>query len=155
MRTGLRTALAAGLALAFVACGPDAADDAEAPPAEQTGMQGMAGMEGMEGMGSASAMGAEMAAHMERMQGASEDTLMLMMPDHRQMLGNMMGQMNREMEGMNMAADPQWSALADSLRDDLVRMPEMSGAQMQAFMPGHHARVSRLMEMHGGMMGGM
>ena len=116
----------------------------------------MAGMGGM-AMGGASGMqmGTEMMAHMQGMQAMHADTVMKMMPVHRQMLGNMMAQMDREMQGMSKPADPAWTALADSLRDDQVRMPAMTAAEMAASMPAHHARVTRLMEMHRTMMGAM
>jgi hypothetical protein len=156
VRTGSHATLAVALALVLGACGADTAEEtADAPAAQDTATGGMAGMEGMPGMGGMSAMqlGSDMTAHMEHMQAMGSDSLVQMMPQHRQLLGNMMGQMNREMEGMNMA-DPRWTALTDSLRDDLARMPQMSADEMRAFMPEHHGRVTRLMEMHGGMMGG-
>ena len=71
-----------------------------------------------------------------------------MLPMHRQMAANMIAQMNREMVDMNMAADAGWTATVDSLRQDLVRMPEMRGAELRSLMPGHQARLERLMQMH-------
>ena len=145
------------LPLALAACQRDAADEPaadEAAPAAQPatgdsmGMGGMAGMSGMQ-------MGTDVMGHMQRMEGMHGDSLMQMVPTHRQMLGNMMGQMEREMQGMNMSASPEWTALADSLRDDAVRMPQMTAAEMEAFMAGHRGRVMRMMEMHGTMMPGM
>src|SRR5688572_23431671 len=108
MRTSRQSWLVIGLALLSTACGADTNEDQEAAPAEQPagaaqGMDSMPGMAGMAGM-SAMQMGTEMAAHMERMQAMRADSLMQMVPEHRQMLGNMMGQMNREMQGMNMSA---------------------------------------------------
>jgi hypothetical protein len=78
-----------------------------------------------------------------------------MLPIHRQMAANMIAQMNREMGGMNMGADAGWTATVDSLRQDLVRMPEMGGSELQSFVPAHHARLERLMQMHQAMMGGV
>lgn len=147
--------LAAGWALA--ACrGPgaqeEAATEGEPAAAEETptpapGMPGMQGMQGgmMEGMQS----------HMQMMQGMSGDSMMAMMPEHRQMVGNMLSQTNREMQDMNMPGDTAWNATVDSLRDDLTRMPEMSPEELQQFMPGHEERVMRLMKMHQEMMQGM
>lgn len=143
--------------LGLAACaGPDAAKDkaaapASAAPAADTAMPGAQGMGGMRGGG----MMEEMQAHMRSMQGAGGDSLKAMLPTHRQIAANMIAQMNREMRDMNMAADAGWSATVDSLRQDLVRMPEMSGAELQAFTPGHQARLERLMQMHQAMMGGM
>ena len=41
---------------------------------------------------------------------------------HRQ-ISPMMAQMNQQMRQMSMAADPQWSALVDSLRQDQIACP--------------------------------
>lgn len=96
----------------------------------------------------------DMMAHMQTMHAMHGDSLMMMMPQHGQMLGNMMTHMDREMQSMNLSPDSLESALADSLRSDLMRMPGMSAPEMEAFMPGHQARVMRMMEMHGSMMSG-
>lgn len=135
--------------------GPDSAAAAGSPRPD-TGTGAMAGMPGMGGTaGAAGGMGAEMEAHMRMMQGASADSLRAMLPMHRQMVANMLSRMNGEMRQMNMPADVPWTATVDSLRQDLVRMPEMSGAELKEMMPGHVARVSRLADMHQRMMASM
>lgn len=112
-------------------------DGATAPaPAESGGMQ-------------------EVQAHMQMMRDAGADSLRAMLPMHRQMAANLLAQMNREMREMNMAADPAWTATADSLRQDLTRMPEMGADELRTMMPAHDARLTRLMEMHRAMMGSM
>lgn len=120
------------------------------------GMQGMSGMKGgqmagMMGMG----MMDSMQTHMRMMEGVSADQMKGMLPAHRQMVANMLSQLDRDMQKMNMKPDAKWTALTDSVRQDLVRMPEMGGSELRTFMPEHHARVMRLMEMHRSMMGGM
>ncbi len=65
----------------------------------------------------------------------------------------MLAQMNREMREMDMAGDEAWTATVDSLRQDLTGMPEMSPDEMAATLPGHRARMNRLMEMPRSMMG--
>jgi len=117
-----------------------------------TGMQGMKGMEGMGGM---MEMMSQMQSHMRMMEAAGADSMKAMLPMHRQMVANMISQMNSEMRGMNMKADSAWQATIDSLRQDLVRMPEMSAAELHTFMPRHGARMTRLMDMHRSMMGSM
>jgi hypothetical protein len=67
----------------------------------------------------------------------------------------MLARMNREMRDMNMTADAAWNATVDSLRQDLTRMPELTGSELEAIMPGHRARMMRLMEMHRTMMSEM
>ena len=114
------------------------------------GMQGTQGMPGMQGM--TGGMMDSMQTHMRMMDSMSADRMKGMLPAHRQMVANMLAQMNQEMRGMNMPADAAWTATVDSIRQDLVRMPEMSAAELKAAMPGHHARVTRLGQMHQAMM---
>ncbi len=127
------------------------------------GMNGMNGMDGMMqggGMQDMSAgmqdMSAGMQAHMASMMGNMNSAQMMdSLPAHRQMVANMMAGMNAEMRGMNMTADADWNALVDSLRQDLVRMPEMSGSALKEAMPDHAKRVERLTAMHQRMMSAM
>ena len=145
---------------ALAACGggegaPEPALDTEVAAAPAGGMEGMQGMEGMAGMEMDGEMMAQMQAHMQMMEGTSGEAMMQMMPQHRPMLANMISQMSREMRDMNMTADEEWSSTIEALRQDLVQMPEMSAAEMESFMPEHHVRVMRLMEMHQEMMAGM
>jgi len=117
-------------------------------------MQGMEGMGGMGGMQSSGMMD-QMMADMQMMQGMSGDSMIGMLPAYRQMAANMLAQMNREMRDMNMTADEGWNATVDSLRDDLTRMPEMGGTELQQLLPAHHRRMTRLMELHRTMMTNM
>lgn len=128
-----------------------AQEDTEAVAEPTGGMQGMPGMGGMQDDGTMQ----QMQAHMELMMGMPPDSMMSKMPEHRQMAANMLAQMNRDMQQMNMPGDEGWTATVDSLRQDLSRMPEMSVQELQEWMPGHHARMTRLMEMHRSMMGNM
>ena len=116
---------------------------------------GQAGMSGGSGMGGMMGMMEQMMAHMQTMDGVGADSLQAMMPTHRQMAANMLARMNREMRDMNMTTDAAWNATVDSLRQDLTRMPELTGSELAAMMPGHHARMMRLMERHQEMMKGM
>lgn len=157
----------AALFAALAACGgaeeemPEAtvgAEPAAAPAAGMQGMEGMqmdGGMKGMAGMQMDGGMMAQMQSHMQRMEGASSDSAMAMMPMHRQMTANMIAQMNREMRDMNMAADAEWTETVDALRQDLKRMPELTAAELRALMPEHRARLMRLMDLHRTMMAGM
>lgn len=115
---------------------------------------GMGGMQGMPGMMGAATMDS-MAAHLRMMDTVRAEQLTAMLPAHRQMVANMLSRMNQEMRSMNMAADQAWTATVDSLRQDLVRMPEMSGTELRGMMPAHHARMMRLMQMHRDMMARM
>src|SRR5690606_265667 len=118
------------------------------------GMDSMAAMEGMPVMGAmvSGSMMDQMQSHMARMRRAGEDSLAAVVPLHRQMLANMIAQMNREMREMGMTPDQEWEATIDSLRSDLRTMPEMTPAEMRSGMEAHHARIDRVIEMHRSMM---
>ncbi len=149
------------LAVALAACGTDksnqAATDGPATQADTSmdGMQGMQGMDRMQSMGGMMGdMSKNMEANMQQMMGAGADSMQAMLPMHRQMTANMLSEMNKQMRDMKMPPekDTAWSAAVDSIRNDLVRMPEMDGKELRSFMPAHRDRVMRLMEMHQGMM---
>ena len=106
-----------------------------------------AGAMQMPGMMSAATMDS-METHMRMMDGMTGEQMKAMLPAHRQMLANMLSQMNQEMRSMNMSGDPQWTATADSIRQDLIHMPERSPQELKRAMPAHHARITRLMKMH-------
>lgn len=161
-RNWTRAAPALVAALTLAACGGDEnageAPDAvvvEQPAGGMEGMQDMPGMEGMPGMQMGGGMMDQVQAHMQQMEGAGGEQLRANLPQHRQMVANMIAQFNREMRGMDMAGDEEWSSTVEALREDLRRMPEMSAGELEGFMPEHRERVARLMEMHREMMAGM
>jgi len=150
----MRTKILPLLAVLLAACGsPERGSDQPSPPAapapppatpesgSTAGMQGMSGMKTKEMM-------EELRTHMEAMHGAHGDSLTAMLPTHRQRAANLIAEMNREMDRMKMVADPAWTAMIDSVRLDLVRLPEMGAAELQSAMPAHEARLNRLMGMH-------
>ena len=109
---------------------------------------GMAGMQGMAGGMIDVGMMDSMQTHMRMMDTVRADRLKAMLPMHRQMTANMLSKMSADMRSMNMPADAAWSATADSLRQDLAHMPDMSAAELKAMMPAHNVRMTRLMQMH-------
>ena len=148
--------LTLGAAFMLIGCGgqDDEQGQAAVTTAADTSMGGMQGMQGMN-MGGSQAMMQEMQSHMQMMDGAQGDSLRSMATMHRQMAANMLSQMNRDMEQMNMSGDAKWNALADSVRQDLTRMPEWNMQEMHAAMSAHMGRMRRLMDMHGAMMKNM
>lgn len=160
MDTSLRFVVALGLVSLSAACGGgDTEQQAGAEPdtsqaAADTAMQDMPGMGGMQ-RGRTMDMMTQMQSQMQMMQAMSADSMHAVMPQHRQMVANMLAQMNREMQEMNMPGDTGWNATVDSLRQDLTRMPDMNAQELHAFMPEHRRRVMSLMEMHRTMMGRM
>jgi hypothetical protein len=116
--------------------------------------KGMAGtpMGGMMMMNPA--MMDSMQLEMGRMRGMSPDQMAAEMEAHRQMTANVLTQMNADMRGMNMTGDPRWIALVDSIRQDLIQLPNVPRGQLETIMPGHLSRMERLMAMHQAMMRG-
>jgi hypothetical protein len=146
------SALVALLALAAACGAPDAGGSAAD---DMTDMPGMSTPGAEPAAGMAQGGMDPMQAHLERMATLPADSLTSALPTHRQMVANMLAQMNREMREMAMPADSAWNAVVDSLRSDLTRMPEMGGAELQALMPAHRERVEQLMAMHAAMMRAM
>ena len=111
------------------------------------------GMSGMHVMTS-EAMLDSMQAHMRRAGHMTADQMAAMVPMHRQMVGDMLSQMTSESRAMNLPPNAAWNALADSVRQDLVRLPEMNKNEVKQAMPADCARVTRLIRMHQTMMSG-
>jgi hypothetical protein len=139
-------------AAAITAC---RSPDQETPSDTVARQETAGGMAGMRGMMMDTAMMDSMQAHMRMMDTMTADQVKAMLPMRRQMAANMLSQMNADMRSMNMTPDQAWNATADSLRQDLARMPDMSAQELKAMMPAHRARMTRLMQMHRNMMARM
>lgn len=140
------------MAVVVAACG-GGTREANDTAAGSTAAGGMAGHD-MGNMQS-NAMMDSMTVHMSAMETANAAALQSMVPMHRQMAANMVAQINTEMGSMKMPADQRFTALMDSVRQDLTRLPDVSSAQLKAFMTDHHGRLSRLMQSHRDMMTSM
>jgi len=134
--------LAAAALVMVAACGrkPEAAQT----PADTAGMGGMQ-MQGMQMM-------PLMRAHLDSMAALRPDQMAAMMVAHQDMASRMMDAMGADMRGMNMAPDTAWTALGDSLRQDLAELPSLSGEPLRGRMEAHLARMRRMMAMHRTMM---
>ena len=153
---GILAALTAVLLLGACAAEDDgAADDAARSGEAAMDMDGMPNMEGMAMEGGSAGVMSDMQAHMQMMSAMRGDSMHAMLATHRQMMANMIAQMNREMRDMNMRGDAAWTATMDSLRADLATMADIDPAELRAIMPGHHRRAMRLMDMHRDMMAEM
>jgi hypothetical protein len=160
MRLEMRRLLASGLAGALAACGRG--DDARAVGGDSAGlhmgmdsmpMQGM-GKEAMGGMGDMVAMMSGMRGQMDTMMSMPPDRMKAMMATHDQMMAQMMDRMGADMRNMTWR-DREWSALADSVRQDLAALPQLEGKRLPDRMRAHAERVNRLMAMHERMMSSM
>jgi hypothetical protein len=128
----------------------------EAPAGESgSGMNAdTAGMKGMAGLGNSGVM-PMMLAHTDSLMRMNPDQMSGMMATHERMASQMMDQMGREMRQMKMAETPEWSALTDSVKQDLADLPGLTGQALSARMRAHAGRVQRLIAAHQGMMKGM
>ncbi|WP_411279551.1 hypothetical protein [Gemmatimonas sp.] len=133
-----------------------------APPGATDSTQG--GMSGMAGMTTPSMPSMPMAgmsddsvmrAHVAMMRQAGAGSLLAQLPRHRQLVANQLSRMAGEMRQMNMPADAAWSSMVDSLRQDLIRLPDLTSAQLGTAMPPHLKRITRLADMHQKMMQSM
>lgn len=131
------------------------AADTRASAAKPDSTAAMSSMAGMSGTMMTKDATDSMHAEMTRLTAATPDQAKGMVAMHRQMVANMLSQMNADMRSMNMTADPAWTALVDSIRRDLVNLPDLSGTQLTTMLPDHRTRVERLMSMHEKMMGPM
>lgn len=146
------TAVTALIVVLATACSkPDASPTGESAATSADSMANMPGM----GATGATAMAQALETHLKAMKTVSADSLKTLLPSHRQMTANLIAAFNKEMRDMNMAADVAWTATVDSLRADLRTMPDLTGPELQARMPGHVLRLTRLMQMHQAMMRNM
>jgi hypothetical protein len=144
------TAIVALLALA--ACNKpkeEAADDSHGGMTMDSGR-----MERLPGMGD-SGMMRMMQAHTDSMMRMNPEQMSAMMSSHERMMSKMMDQMGTDMRQMNMAETPEWSALRDSVKQDLADLPSLKGRALSTRMRAHAGRVQRLITVHDGMMKGM
>ena len=89
-----------------------------------SGGMGMAGMP-MPGM----QMMPQMRAHMDSMMRMSPQQMQAMMAMHESMMSQMMDGMGSDMRGMKMSGTPTWTALTDSVKQDLAELPNLKGPE--------------------------
>ena len=118
------------------------------------GMKMDSGMAGMPATGNSEMM-PMMQAHTDSMMRMNPEQMSGMMARHESMMSQMMDQMGGEMRQMKMAETPEWSALADSVKQDLAELPSLKGQPLSLRMRAHADRVRRLIASHEGMMKGM
>jgi hypothetical protein len=137
--------------LAAAACNkPKDAPAADSP----SGMEMDSGMAGMPAMGSSQMM-PMMQAHTDSMMRMNPEQMSGMMARHERMMSQMMDQMGSDMRQMKMPETPEWTALADSVKQDLAELPSLKGRALSTRMKAHAARVQRLLTSHEQMMKGM
>jgi hypothetical protein len=93
-------------------------------------------------------MMSNMSAHMDSMMRMSPQQMQAMMAMHQGMMSQVMDAMGADMRGMHMSASPEWSALTDSVKQDLAELPNLRGQALSGRMRAHADRVKRLLAMH-------
>lgn len=119
---------------------------------ESTMMGGTGRMGGMGAMMTGAGVSDSMETRLRTMDTMSAAQIDAALPAHRKAAGDMLSRMSADVQGMHMSPNMSWSATTDSIRRDLSHMAGLTGAQMHAAMPAYHARMTRLMNMHGQMM---
>lgn len=94
-----------------------------------------------------------MPAHIDSMTKMSPEQMTRVMARHERMMSQMMDQMGAEMR--QMPGTQGWSALTDSVKQDLAELPSLSGNALSSRMQAHADRVRRLIAIHKRMMLGM
>jgi hypothetical protein len=94
----------------------------------------------------------QMRAHMDSMMRMSPQQMQAMMTKHQAMMSQMLDGMGSDMRRMNMSGDREWTALTDSVKQDLAELPDLKEPQLSAKMHGHADRVKRLITLHEKMM---
>lgn len=139
---------------AAAACARTSDQSADSPPrrasaAADTGMP-MTSMPAR-AVGSG-AMVEQMRAHLRMMQALKADSLRAALSMHATMTDGMLAQMSKDMMDMKIPANRRWSALMDSVHQDLDAMRGMGGGALERAMAAHTARLTRLMAMHHAML---
>lgn len=110
--------------------------------AMDTGRMNMPGMQMMP----------QMRAHMDSMMRMSPQQMGATMTRHQALMSQMMDRMGADMRGMNMSGSPEWTALSDSVKQDLAELPHLKGPELSSRMKAHAGRVKRLITRHERMM---
>lgn len=142
---GMQMTVAVAL-VALMACGKTQ-EVAKTPVSDSVGMMAGAPM-AMQGMQLIPMMG----AHLDSLGRMAPAQMLAAMASHQALATQMMDAMGADMRGRNMTADAGWTALSDSVHQDLSALPGLSGAALQARMQDHIGRMRRMMTMHQGMM---
>jgi len=122
-------------------------------PGAMAGHESTAAMRGMPGrscvIGTANGkMMDSMHSVMHHMSSMPPEQMAALLPAHRKMVEGMLSRMPGDTGQMSATAAAAWTATADSVRTDLDRLPRMTAPELKRAMPGHEARVMRLMKMH-------
>jgi len=135
--------LAIAGALALVGCGKKKEQLRSAMP----GMQGMPGM-----MMRSDSLMPMMRADLDSLARMPSQSASRILQAHEAMASRMLDAMGSDMTMMNMRPASAWTALVDSVKQDLAELPSLSGRALETRVKAHEQRMRRLLDMHGAMM---
>jgi hypothetical protein len=139
--------------LALAGCGGGADRAGRSDTGGMMGRMDSGGIGGMDMRGMQ--MMRQMRAHMDSMGRMSPGQMQAMMASHQAMMSQMMDRMGSDMRQMKMSETPEWSALTDSVKQDLAELPSLKGQALSGRIRAHADRVRRLISAHEQMMKGM
>lgn len=148
MRISLSVFVLGGLAIA--GCGREGERTARSDTSGMMGQMDSSAMTGMHMPGMA--MMAQMRAHTDSIAGMSPQQMQAMMARHQAMMSQMLDRMGADMRAMKMSSSPEWTALTDSVKQDLAELPDLKGPALSTRMRAHADRVRRLIADHEQMM---
>jgi hypothetical protein len=124
-------------------------------PGSETGMMSKRGMDSS-GMPMGGMLGIDlmtaMRSQMDSIAAMSPVQMQARMAAHRALSSQMMDAMGADIRSRHMTPGAGWTALSDSVRQDLAELPALSGAALQTRMRAHLDRMRRLMGQHESMM---
>jgi hypothetical protein len=129
-------------------------------PGSETGMMSTQGLDSggmpMGGMPMGGMLGTglmtAMRSQMDSIAGMSPAQMQARMAAHGALASRMMDAMGADIRRSHMTPGAGWSALSDSVRQDLAELPALSGAALGTRMRAHLDRMRRLMGQHESMM---
>lgn len=93
-----------------------------------------------------------MRTHLDSMAQMAVPMNPAMRAKHEELVSRMLDAMGSDMRMMGMRADSAWSALSDSVRQDLAALPTLSSRALATRTQAHVGRMRRLLDMHATMM---
>jgi hypothetical protein len=121
--------------------------EAAKPPTQDTAPGGGMAM-AMPGMEAIPAM----RSHLDSLAAMEAGQVPAVMAAHQDLASRTMDAIGADMRMMGMTADSSWTALRDSLQQDLAELSRLSGDALQGRLRAHLARMSRFLTRHETMM---
>lgn len=83
-------------------------------------------------------------ANVNKISAASAADQKRLLPAHISAVNDMLDRFETKVRAMHVKVDPDWVAVIDSVKNDVVRMPNMTTEQLHEFLPEHDLRVMRI-----------